>query len=172
MIPEEIIRFLEDATVGIAATRDEALVPQLHHAESWSVGEDRRTITCLFASHHSDKLIPSLEDNGRFSFTALGSTSGPQRSQPPNPGVDFHECYQFKGDFVASRPANEADHDLVNRTAEKFKVLFQPLFGFSDRGCASRFAKPVLAITFEVHEIYNQTPGPGAGAKIGAEESS
>jgi hypothetical protein len=170
MIPEEIVRFLEGATVGFGATRDDELVPQLHRAVGWRVGEDRRTITCLFPVDYSAKLIPSLEDNGRFSFTTLGSTTGPRVSHPPNPCVDFHECYQFKGDYVTSRPANEGDLPLVHRTAEQFKALFQPLFGFSDRACAARYGKPVLAVTFEVREIFDQTPGPGAGTRLKTEE--
>ena len=172
MIPTEIVKFLEGATVAFGATRDDELVPQIHLVESWSVGEDRRTITCLFPENYSKRLLPSLENNGRFSLVALGSTCGPQASHPPNLSVDFHECYQFKGHFVGLRSAGEGDHPLVERTAERFKALFQPMFGFSDTACAARFGKPALAVTFEVREIYDQTPGPGAGARIHNEEES
>ena len=170
MIPEDIVRFLDGATVGFAATRDDKLVPLVHFTVGWTVGEDRQTITCLFAAPYGERLIPSLEDNGRFSLTVLGSASGPRASNPPNPGVDFHECYQFKGDYVASCPANEGDLALVKRKREQFKALFQPLFGFSDRACNERFRSPVLAMTFRVEEIYDQTPGPGAGARMGGEK--
>jgi hypothetical protein len=169
MIPEEIVRFLEGATVGIGATRNAELIPDLHRVVAWTAGENRQTITCLFADDYSRQLLSSLEDNGRFAFVTLGSMTGPRASHPPNPSVDFHECYQFKGDFVSSRAAGEGDFPVVNRTAERFKALFQPLFGFSDRACAARFGTPVLAITFEVREIYDQTPGPDAGARIAAE---
>lgn len=169
MIPEQIVRFLEGATVGFGATRDHELAPQLHRAVGWRIGQDRQTITCLFPVGHSPKLIPSLEDNGRFSFTTLASTTGPRVSHPPNPRVDFHECYQFKGVYVTSRPANQDDFHLVEKTARQFKALFQPMFGFSDRACAARHAKPVLAVTFEVREIYDQTPGPGAGSRVATE---
>lgn len=171
MIPAEIVRFLDGATVGFGATRDDKLIPQVYFIVGWTVGGDRQAITCLFPAQQSEELIPSLEDNGRFSFTVLGSTSGPRASNPPNPGVDFHECYQFKGDYVASRPANEADVTLVNQKGKQFKALFQPLFGFSEAACNARFRNPVLAVTFKVHEIYDQTPGPGAGARIRVEEA-
>jgi hypothetical protein len=159
MIPEDIVRFLDGATVGFGATRDDKLVPLVHFIVGWTVGDDRKTITCLFPESHREELVSSLEDNGRFSFTVLGSTSGPRASNPPNPAVDFHECYQFKGDY-------EGDLALVKRKREQFKVLFQPLFGFSERACNARFQRPVLAMTFRVQEIYDQTPGPGAGARI------
>jgi hypothetical protein len=170
MIPQDIVRFLDGATVGFGATRDDKLVPLVHFTVGWTVGEDRQTITCLFPASHSEALIPSLEENGRFSFTVLGSTSGPRASNPPNPSVDFHECYQLKGDYVASCPADQADLALVERKGEQFKALFQALFGFSDAACNARFRSPVLAMTFKVHEIYDQTPGPGAGARIRMEE--
>jgi len=170
MVPEKIATFLDGATVGFGATRDGKLVPQVYFVVGWSCAEDRQAITCLFPAGRDEKLISSLEDNGQFSFTVLGSTSGPRASNPPNPGVDFHECYQFKGDYVASRPGNEGDLPLVRRKGEQFKALFQPLFGFSERACTARFRRPVLAVTFKVREIYDQTPGPGAGARIREEE--
>jgi hypothetical protein len=170
MIPEKIARFLDGATVGFGTTRDDGLVPQLHRTVGWKVGGDRRTLTCLFPPGYSAKLLPSLEGNGQFSFTVLGSTTGPRASHPPNPCVDFHECYQFKGDYVLSCPANEDDLALVDQTAARFKALFRPLFGFSERGCDVRFEKPVLAVTIEVREIYDQTPGPEAGGRVVMEE--
>jgi hypothetical protein len=170
MIPEEIARFLDGATVGFGATRDPKLVPLVHFILGWTVGDERKTITCLFPGAHLDDLVSSLEDNGRFSFTVLGSTSGARASNPPNPAVDFHECYQLKGAYVASRAANESDLAVVKQKAEQFRALFQPIFGFSDRACKARFQKPILAMTFRVEEIYDQTPGPGAGARIGRKE--
>jgi hypothetical protein len=170
MIPEDVVRFLDGATVGFGATRDARLVPQIYSIIGWTVGDDRETITCLFPAFHSKVLGPSLEDNGRFAFTVLGSTTGIRASQPPNPAVDFHECYQLKGNYVRSRPANEGDVRVVKEKGERFKELFQPLFDFSDAACKALFREPILAMTFKVQEIYDQTPGPGAGGKIRLEE--
>jgi len=166
MIPEEIVRFLEGATVGFAATRDAHLVPHIHFVAGWIVGDDRKTITCFFPPNYSKVLMPSLQDNGQFALTVLGSTSGPKASKPPRPDVDFHECYQFKGDYATSRLANAADAAVVERKGESFRKLFVPLFGFSEEACAARFKRPALAMTFPVREIFDQTPGPGAGRRV------
>ncbi|HXV62623.1 MAG TPA: hypothetical protein VEK15_18125 [Vicinamibacteria bacterium] len=166
MIPKEIAVFLEGAAVGFGATRNAELVPQIHLVQAWRVSDDRKAITCLFPRGYSEVLLPSLEENGKFSFTVLASTSGPRASHPPNPTVDLHECYQFKGAFLGYRPANERDLPLVNQKAEQFKAIFQPIFGFSERACDARYGKPALAMTFAVHEIYDQTPGPEAGTRI------
>lgn len=172
MIPASIATFLEGATVGYGATRNEALVPQIHRLQAWKLGDAPGTVVCIFGTDLDESLIPSLEDNGLFSFTLLGSLSGPKASKPPNPAVDFNECYQFKGEFVGSRAANEEDVPLVRQKGELFKALFQPIFGFSDRVCDARFGKPVLAVTIRVREIYDQTPGPGAGMRIHPEKAS
>ncbi len=170
MIPEEIVRFLEGATVGFVATRDDKLVPYLHFVTGWIAGDDGETLTCLFPGDHAKTLIPCLEDNGQLTFVVLGSTSGPKASKPPNPAVDAHECYQFKGDHVGTRPASDGDISVVDRIGERFRKLWVPLFGFSEESCTVRFRKPSLAVTFKVREIYDQTPGPGAGRRIVSEE--
>lgn len=170
-IPADIVRFLEGSTVAVGATRDDKLVPLIHFMAGWTVGEDRETITCLFPATYNKETLASLEDNGRFALTVLGSTSGRRASNPPNPAVDFHECYQFKGEYVRSRPAQEADQLLVRQKGAQFYALFHPLFGFSDAACKARFRDAALAMTFRVQEIYDQTPGPGAGSKIQLEEA-
>ena len=171
MIPEEIIRFLEGATVAYGGTRDDKLVPQVYQVTGWIVAPDRQIITCLIPDDHSRTLARSFEDNGRFSLIVVGSTTGPRASNPPSPAVDSHECYQFKGDHVASRPANEADIAVSEQTSKRFQELFRPMFGFSEEGAAAYIRKPGVAITFRVREIFDQTPGPGAGRRIVPEEA-
>ena len=170
MIPHEIKGFLEGATVGLAGTRDDKLVPRTHKVSGWIVGSDRQTITCFIPNDYARNLITSLEDNGRFALTVLGSTTGPKASNPPRPDVDAHECYQFKGTYVDSRPTNDADIAVVDQTRERFQKLFIPLFGFSEEGSAAHIRKPSLAVSFRVREIFDQTPGPGAGRRIVPEE--
>ena len=170
MIPEEIVKFLEGATVGIAATRDSNFVPHVHRVSGWIVGTDRQTITCLVPDQHGETLIPSLEDNAQLALTVVGSTTGPKASRPPTPAVDSHECYQFKGDYIGSRPSSDDDIALVGETRERFKNLYVPLFGFSEAAAAAFKGKPSLALSFTVREIYDQTPGPGAGRRVVPEE--
>ena len=171
MIPDEIIRFLEGASVGHAGTRDENLVAHFHRVSGWIVGPDRQTITCLISKLHTKNLIPRLEHNKQLSLLVLASTTGPNASVPPQPAVDAHECYQFKGTFVGSRPLNEEDVTAFQECRERCVKLLQPMFGFTDEGAAAITIEPGLAVTFQVREIFNQTPGPGAGRRIVPEEA-
>ena len=107
-----------------------------------------------------------FEDNGRFALLVLGSPRGPKVSEPPSPATDYHECYQFKGDYVASQPAGDSHIRVAEQTRKRFQNLFNPLFGFSEEGSAAYIRKPGVAVTFKVREIFDQTPGPGAGRRI------
>jgi hypothetical protein len=153
MIPAKITRFLERANVSHAGTRDRNLVPHGHRVSGWSVGSDGRTLTVLIPEPARPHLIESLEDNGQFSITI--------EEYPA------HEAYQFKGRYVRHRPAGREDIEIAARTRERFLASVMPFFGEAAVTPVRAFLQhPSLAVEFEVHEIYVQTPGPGAGARL------
>jgi hypothetical protein len=153
MIPGMIIRFLEDkAMIAWAGTRDEEYVPHLHRVSGWLVEPDQETIACSIPEGFTTALISSLENNGRFALTVeqIGS----------------HETYQFKGDYVDSRPCNETDMIAFERFRERFGSFVSNRMGLSKEACCSYFIEPSLVIRFKVREIFLQTPGPGAGQRL------
>ena len=78
-----------------------------------------------------------------------------------------HETYQFKGRYVRHRPMQRDDIDIVDRIRERFMKSMRTVFPVVPEGIVGAFiSKPALAVEFEVSEIYVQTPGPGAGARI------
>ena len=98
-------------------------------------------------------LVESLQENGELALTV----------------EDFpaHETYQFKGRYVSHRPAHREDIAIVDRIRERFIKSMTAVFPALPEGIAGAFTlKPVFAVEFEVSEIYVQTPGPGAGARI------
>jgi hypothetical protein len=153
MIPAKIIRFLERANAAHAGTRDGNLVPHGHCVSGWSMGADGRTLTVLIPEPARPHLIESLEDNGQFSITI--------EEYPA------HEAYQFKGRYVRHRPAGRADVEFADRTRERLLASVMPFFGEAAVILVRAFVQqPTLTVDFEVHEIYVQTPGPGAGARL------
>jgi hypothetical protein len=152
MIPEVIVLFLERAIVAIGGTRDKNLVPHVHRVSGWSCSPDRRTITCLISEEFTRDLLSSLEDNGQFALTACE--------------VPSHETYQFKGNYVGSRPSDEADATVFQKCRERFVERIMSLFGFPEEACRAFVPRPSLAMTFEVREIFVQTPGPAAGRRL------
>jgi hypothetical protein len=153
MIPVKIIRFLERANVSHAGTRDRNLVPHGHKVSGWRVGADGRTLTVLIPEPARAHLIESLEENGQFSVTI--------EEYPA------HETYQFKGRYVRHRPVGSEDIAIADRVRERFLTSVIPFYGEDAVVPVRAFIQPPsLAVDFEVHEIYVQTPGPGAGALL------
>ena len=68
---------------------------------------------------------------------------------------------------MSHRPAQREDSVIVDRIRARFMKSMRAVFPALPEGVAGAFiSKPVLAVEFEVFEIYVQTPGPGAGARI------
>jgi len=153
MIPEKIIQFLDRANVGHAGTRDRNLVPHGHSVCGWTVAVDGRTLTVLLPAGASGHLVESFEDNGQIAVTI---------EEYPE-----HETYQFKGRYVRHRPAVPADAEITERIRERFVRGVLPIAGEGAEPVLRAFVQPpALAFEVEVREIFVQTPGPGAGARL------
>ena len=152
VIPGMITEFLDRATVGIAGTRDKNKVPHVHRTSGWRLSQDRRTMAFLVSGVFTDHLVSSLEDNGHIALTVLEAGT--------------HETYQFKGRYLASRPCSDDDMHLFRQIRDRFTRVVSTRFGVPEAVCRRFVAQPELTISFEVHEIYLQTPGPGAGRRL------
>ena len=153
MIPPKILRFLERANAAHAGTRDRNLVPHGHRVSGWQVGADSRLLTLLLPEAARPYLIESLEDNGQLAITI--------EEYPA------HEAYQFKGRYLRHRPAGSADLEVADRARERFLTSVKPFLGEMAVAPVRAFVQePSLAVDVEVHEIYVQTPGPGAGGRL------
>ena len=154
IIPEKIARFLEQrANVAFAGTRNRDLVPFGHRVSGWSIGDDGRTLTAFTPEPFTADVVESLQENGELALTVEAFPA--------------HETYQFKGRYLSHRPAHRDDIAIVDRIRERFVKNMGTIFPVLPEGIAGAFtSKPVVAVEFEVSEIYVQTPGPGAGARI------
>ena len=159
MIPAVMVNFLGRASVAVASTRDERLVPRIHFLSGWSVDEDRESVTCLVPASFTDGLDRSLSCRGELAMTA--EVIGP------------HETYQFKGCLVAARPAGPADRDVYESCRRRFvEAVMRHLPGrFTEEALLARVREPALAARFAVREIFIQTPGPAAGRRLYPAES-
>ncbi len=152
MIPGIILEFLNRASVAMASTRDSSRVPHLHHVSAWEVSQDAMEITCFIPSKFNGNLLSSLEDNGQFTLTV--EQIGP------------HETYQFKGDYIDSRPFDETDQSIYEDCRERFVSACLPRFGISEDVLRRYISKPGIAVRFKVRELFVQTPGPSAGKRL------
>lgn len=152
MIPRVIVDFVNRATVAMVGTRDQDLVPHVHRVSGWMVGPDRKTMTCLVAEGFTEALGSSLEDNGQLALTICE--------------VPSHETYQFKGNYVGSRSIEKGDLEVYDGCRQRFVTFVCAFLGFEEDEARAFVPKPSVAVSFEVREVFVQTPGPAAGRRL------
>jgi hypothetical protein len=155
MIPPKIIRFLEErASLGFAGTRDARFVPFGHRVPGWHVDQSGRTLTVFMAEASSPRLLEALRDNGRIALTFEE--------------IGTHETYQVKGRYLSHRPVEPAEIALAGATRERFARSVRSLSNDEQVAAlmAAAIPSPGVAVEIGVDEVFVQTPGPGAGARI------
>src|SRR5262245_29519196 len=158
MIPLKIARFLEErASLGFAGTRDGNLVPRGHRVSGWQVGPGGQTLLAFIPAVSADVMVAALVDNGRIAVTLeeLGT----------------HETYQVKGRYVSHRPILPSERDIVARIRERLARAVRTFFVDEQLTAAmdASIPSPSLAVEIAVDEVFVQTPGPGAGARVAPE---
>jgi hypothetical protein len=153
-IPGRVVRFLEQhANVAFAGTRSRDLVPYGHRVTGWCIGDGGQTLIALIPQSSAGHLVESLEDNGEVALTVEEFPS--------------HETYQFKGRYLRHRSVRPDDVAVVDRIRERFVRGVRHVYTDAPSQLFSAYIQqPALAVEFEVHEIFVQTPGPGAGQRL------
>lgn len=148
-------RFIESGVSVVVGTRDEGLVPEIVRAWGPQVNRDRRSIRVCVPEATSIRTRTNLVGNGRIAVAfSLPST---------------YETVQLKGRHLRTTKPSVDDLLRVDRHRESFARVNESI-GVA-RARVETFWRRELAssplfvtIHFVVHAIFNQTPGPGAGA--------
>jgi hypothetical protein len=154
MIPAKIVKFLEQhANIGFAGLRDANLVPFGSRISGWQVGADGRTLT-VFLPAFADRLADALLDNGQIAVTVEE--------------FPMHETYQLKGRYRNHRPVRPDEIEIARRTRERFATSVRTLVTDEEpiNQLRASIPEPTVAVEIDVLEVFVQTPGPGAGARI------
>jgi predicted pyridoxine 5'-phosphate oxidase superfamily flavin-nucleotide-binding protein len=154
-LSEKMVDFIHGPQMMFVGSRDEALMPHANRVYGAIVGADRENITFYVLEKEFEKLKRNLESNNYTSLSIADSFS--------------HETYQFKGTYLSSRKSNAQDEAILDIYADKLAGVVKAL-GVPEELLKLFVYKPSVAITFQVKEIFDQTPGPGAGKKITEEE--
>lgn len=157
-IPDAIADFLDTATIGIVGTRDRNLVPHVHRPSGFRVSPDKRSVVCLFPDAFAEHLKSSLEDNGEIALTVSQVVS--------------HETYQLKGKRIESGRVQDDDPQIYRSYVERAVEVLSSVLGSSEQMLWENAPPPTLRVVFDVREVYDQTPGPGAGRRIFPDENA
>ena len=151
MIDNELAAFLQEG-IGIQfGTRNAALEPNGARVVAVRVDDDGSHLIAYVPKVAAPYLLPDLEANGQAALVF---------ARPP----DERAC-QVKGVYVEARPARTSERAFVasqwNRWVQRLGTIGLPPAAFENWTIW-----PCVAIRVRVTALFNQTPGPGAGAAL------
>lgn len=152
MIAEEIASFLASGLSLNVATASRDLEPHGTRAFAAIVEADGEHVVTFVHESAADELLRDLAENPRVALTF---------GRPAD-----HRTAQVKGTFVGSRPAGDGDRAEVERQTEGFIRSLEGI-GIARTAAAGWSPWPAVALRFLATELYEQTPGPGAGERLG-----
>ena len=151
MIDKDLAAFLQEG-VGIhIATRNASLQPNGIRALAVTVESDGLHVVVYAAEAAAARVLPDLEDNAQI---AIGF------GRP----TDDRAC-QVKGIVIGTRAATEAERPLVVAQWDGFLGSLEQI-GIPRVATTTWVTWPAVAIRVRINALFDQTPGPGAGAPI------
>jgi hypothetical protein len=137
-----------------AASHDAAGVPSITRAFGCRVTADRREVVILLSTQRSQAFLRDL---------AAGAAIAVVFSRPKT-----HETLQLKGARGRIQPLEGRDRQIMLAygaafTAEIMALSYAERFS---RALTSAVADEAIAVAFTPNAVFDQTPGPKAGARL------
>jgi len=151
-VPEDLVDYLESGVSILVGTRDARNIPEVARGVGAAVSKDRTKVTVYLTEAWSEVPLANLAGNGEI---AVGFS---------RPLDNF--AIQLKGRVTAIVRSASADRSVVDRY---HNVYGEQLYMTGlPRSITRRLAFwPAAAVTFEVRDLFLQTPGPDAGKRYG-----
>jgi nitroimidazol reductase NimA-like FMN-containing flavoprotein (pyridoxamine 5'-phosphate oxidase superfamily) len=135
----------------VVATRDDRMRPSLQRGWALAISADGREVTVCVPAAPGSRMRDNLESNGAVAITCSHPTT--------------YQTVQVKGEVVAIRDPSpeqragaEAHADTFSREVEELGL---------PRGTGRRmFDTDLVSVTIAAAVLYDQTPGPRAGARL------
>lgn len=155
LVDEAHAAFIQSGVSVVAASRDPRNSPTIARAIACRVSADRRRITIFLPRSQSGALLADIEANRLLAVVF---------SQPST-----HRTIQLKTDDAAVVPLAPGDAERIAEHAGLViadirqlgygEVLLHAFFGYA--------ADDIAPVAFTPATAFTQTPGPGAGARLG-----
>jgi hypothetical protein len=151
MINRELAGFLEEGLGIHQGTRDERLQPNGARAVAVKVEDDGAHLVVYVSKVAAARVLPDLKSNGQAAVDFGRPT-------------DDRAC-QVKGLFVRAWPATAKDRPFVEGQFEAFRDNLERI-GIPRATSAGWATWPAVAIRLKATALFEQTPGPQAGAPL------
>jgi hypothetical protein len=156
-VTAELKAFFDRGVSVMVGTRDADNVPELVRAWGPRVGRDRRSVSVCVAMAAGARTIGNLKDNNRLAVTfALPADS---------------HAIQVWGRCTGTGEAQRQDLAAVEKHRDAFARVNEGL-GLPRSFIEALWQRELagsavmLTIRFSAEQIFNQTPGPGAGSSL------
>ena len=150
-IAPELASHIEGGVAIVVATRDADLRPQITRGCGAGVAADGSTLTICVTAAEGSRTLDNLRANGAIALTFSSPTT--------------YRTVQAKGVVTELREPSESD---LERRGEHLEDLCDQAEQVGiERRLTRRLARgEAVAVTVAVRELYEQTPGPGAGTRL------
>jgi len=151
MIDPDLRAFLEGGLGIHIGSRTARLEPNGARAVAVEPEDDGLHLIVYVTEVASARVLPDLKANGAAAVVF---------ARP----VDDRAC-QIKGIYVDARPAGDADRPFVERQWDLFLGNLEKI-GIPRLASGAWIIWPVVAIRIRATAVFEQTPGPDAGALL------
>ena len=151
MLTSDVTTFLEGGQCVHLGTRSDTLEPAGVVVVAVSVDPDQSHVTAFVPKVGSRETLANLEANGQAALCFARPT-------------DDRAC-QVKGTYVEARPATKKERAVVDAQWEQSLRQLE-LIGIPPQLWAGYAVWPCVAVRVRVTQVFDQTPGPGAGAPL------
>jgi hypothetical protein len=151
VIPHELAELFESGVSILVGTRDASLVPDASRGVGAVVHPDRRHLTVFVPTDVAERPVANARDTKVIAVSFSG--------------ILDHKSIQVKGRVVEIRQGTEAEREVCTRYHVAFGEILT-MAGIARQTIRALNVWPSTAITFEATDIFQQTPGPGAGERI------
>ena len=151
MIDVELAAFLQEGIAIQLGTRNARLEPNGVRVIAATVESDGTHVLAFVPEASARQVLPDLESNGQAALVF---------ARPP----DERAC-QLKGTFAGARPATADECSVAEAQWDRWLDRLATI-GLPRKAFEHWITCPCVAIRVRVNAIFNQTPGPGAGARL------
>jgi len=147
----QLTEFFESGVSLLVGTRDARLLAENTRAMGLRVEPGGREITLLLPVATAERTLANLRDNGRVAVCTSRA--------------EDHRSVQVKGAVIEIRAAMASERAIV----ERYRKLIAASWGFLGMPTNLTFELscwPCHAVKLGIESIFEQTPGPGAGAPL------
>lgn len=151
MLDDSLVAFLEQGLAINIGTRNARLEASAAYVGAAIVDADRHHLTVYVPAVAAGSILADLQSNGQAAVVF---------ARPE----DDRAC-QVKGTFVSARPATDDEEPLVRGQFDGFLRQLE-IIGMPGESTRPWLVWPAVAVRLRVTALFDQTPGPKAGAAL------